>query len=115
MKKIDELDLNMAVATRLDDPEIQWLDPHDEPFVLNGFTERQIQGEPFRRLPKDVAEATSEGVAALSLNTAGGRVRFKTDSPYVAIHAEMANICRMDHMAFTGIYGFDLYQRIDES
>ena len=113
MKKIDELDLNMAVTTRLDDPEILWLDPHDAPFVLNGFTEPQPKGEPFRRLPKEVAEATSEGVAALALNTAGGRVRFKTDSPYVAIHAEMANICRMDHMAFTGIYGFDLYQRID--
>ena len=115
MKKIDELDLNMAVTTRLDDPEILWQDPHDAPFVLNGFTEPQSKGEPFRRLPKAVAEATSEGVAALALNTAGGRVRFRTDSPYVAIHAEMANICRMDHMAFTGIYGFDLYQRIDEN
>ncbi len=114
MKRIDELDLNMAVTTRLDDPEILWLDPHDAPFVLNGFPELQPKGEPFRRLPKEVAEATSEGVAALALNTAGGRVRFKTNSPYVAIHAEMANICRMDHMAFTGIYGFDLYQRMDD-
>ena len=115
MKKIDELDLNMAVTTRLDDAEIRWIDAHDAPFVLGGFTEPQLKNEPFRRLPKDVAEATSEGVAALSLNTAGGRIRFKTDSPYVAVHAEMANICRMDHMAFTGIYGFDLYQRIDET
>ena len=114
MKRIDELDLNMAVTTRLDDPEILWLDPHDAPFVLNGFPELQPEGEPFRRLPKEVAEATSEGVAALALNTAGGRVRFKTNSPYVAIHAEMPYICRMDHMAFTGIYGFDLYQRMDD-
>lgn len=115
MKRIDELDLNMAVAIRLTDADIQWLDVHDAPFALNGFTEPQIAGEPFRRLPKDVAEATSEGVAALALNTAGGRVRFKTDSPFVAIHAEMASICHMDHMAFTGIYGFDLYQRIGDT
>lgn len=115
MKRIEEIDLNMAVTTCLNDPEVEWLDPHDAPFVLNGFAEPQPKGEPFRRLPKDVAEATNEGVASLALNTAGGRVRFKTDSPYVAVHAEMANICRMDHMAFTGIYGFDLYQHIDEN
>lgn len=115
MKRIEEIDRNMAVATRLDDPEIMWLDVHDAPFVLGGFSEEQKKNEPFRRLPKDVAEVTNDGVAALALNTAGGRVRFKTDSPYVAVHAEMGNICRMDHMAFTGIYGFDLYQRIDET
>ena len=114
MKRIDEIDLNMAVTGCLNDEDILWLDVHDAPFVLNGFPEVQPAGEPFRRVPKDVAGATSEGVAALALNTAGGRVRFKTDSPYVAIHAEMANICRMDHMAFTGIYGFDLYERIGE-
>lgn len=111
MKRIEEIDLNMAVITRLSNPDILWLDVHDAPFSLHGFTEPQPVNEPFRRLPKDVAEATSEGVASLSLNTAGGRVRFCTDSPFVAIHAEMENICRMDHMAFTGIHGFDLYQR----
>lgn len=114
MKRIEEIDLNMAVTTRLSDGDICWLDVHDAPFVLNGFTENQPKGEPFRRLPRDVAENTNDGVAALALNTAGGRVRFNTDSPYVAVHAEMANICRMDHMAFTGIFGFDLYERIGE-
>ena len=114
MKRIDEIDLNMAVTTRLPDEDILWLDVHDAPFVLNGFAAAQVPGEPFRRIPKDVAENTSEGVAALALNTAGGRVRFSTDSPFVAVHAEMANICRMDHMAFTGIYGFDLYERIGD-
>lgn len=113
MKRIEEIDLNMAVVTRLSNPDILWLDVHDAPFSLHGFPEPQPVGEPFRRLPADVAEATSEGVAALALNTAGGRVRFCTNSPFVAIHAEMENISRMDHMAFTGIHGFDLYQRRD--
>ena len=111
MKKIDEIDRSMAVTTRLEEPGIQWHDVHDVPFSLHGFSEPQLKGEPFRRLPEDVARATSDGVAALALNTAGGRVRFCTDSPFVAIHAEMSNICRMDHMAFTGIFGFDLYER----
>ena len=113
MKRIEEIDLNMAVATRLEHPGIRWHDVHDAPFSIHGFSEPQKKGEPFRRLPEDVANATNDGVAALALNTAGGRVRFNTDSPYVAIHAEMENICRMDHMAFTGIHGFDLYERIN--
>ncbi|MBQ9952174.1 MAG: SGNH/GDSL hydrolase family protein [Clostridia bacterium] len=111
--RIEEIDRNMAVTTRLDDPDIQWHDVHDAPFSIHGFTEPQPKGDVFRRLPEDVAKATSDGVYSLSFNTAGGRVRFVTDSPYVAIHAEMESVCRMDHMAFTGIHGFDLYARID--
>lgn len=114
MKRIDELDRNMAVVTQLEDTDIQWFDVHDAPFSLHGFTEPQPKGEPFRRLPKDVAEATSDSVAHLAMCTAGGRVRFNTDSPYVAIHAELGDLCRMDHMPFTGIFGFDLYARIND-
>ena len=54
----------------------------------------------------------NEGVAALYLNTAGGRVRFSTNSPYVAIHAEMPAMGKMAHFSLTGSCGFDLY--IDE-
>jgi len=109
MSRTEDFDRNMAVTIRLDDPDIRWHDVHDAPVSIHGFCMRQQKDEPFRRLPKDVAEATSEGVAWLSLHTAGGRVRFMTDSPCVAIHAEMESLSPMDHMAFTGIFGFDLY------
>ena len=38
-------------------------------------------------------------------------MRFRTNSPYVAIHVEMAAHSPMPHMAFVGIMGFDLYIR----
>ena len=108
MKDIAELDRNMAVANRIYDPEIVWRDARTAPIALEGLYQ-PLSGGPFRRLPREVAEATSEGVAQLALHTAGGRARFATDSPYVAIHAELPGGGRMDHMAFTGIFGFDLY------
>lgn len=111
MNIIDRSALNRNVVTPIDDSEILWLDVHDAPFIINGFAEPQPKGEPFRRLPSEIAEACNEGVVYHAGNTAGGRVRFRTDSPFVAIHAEMETVCRMDHMAFTGIHGFDLYNR----
>ena len=110
MKTIDQLDRNMAIATRVEEPDIIWRNAGEAPFRICGLYEPQAEG-PFRRMPENVAKRVSEGVAQLALNTAGGRVRFRTDSPYVAIHAEMNSVCRMDHMAFTGIFGFDLYGR----
>ena len=112
MKNIAELDKNMAVMNRVDDPSVIWRSARENPLRLEGLYDPYAPG-PYRRLPESVAAATSEGVMQLSLNTAGGRVRFKTNSPYVAIHAEMQSVCRMDHMAFTGIFGFDLYVKCE--
>lgn len=113
MSRIDEIDRNMAVITRIDDPEIEWFDVHDAPFRLNGFLDPQQPDRPFFRLREDVAKATSEGVAGLAGMTAGCRVRFRTDSPCVAVHAEMPSVTRFDHMTVCGVSGFDLYEHID--
>jgi hypothetical protein len=45
----------------------------------------------------------------LHANTAGGRVRFVTDSPYIAISAKFGSVGRMNHFPLTGSAGFDLY------
>ena len=63
----------------------------------------------YRRMPEGVAKSVSEGVYALHSNTAGGRVKFVTDSPYIAIHAKMDGLGKMPHFALTGSIGFDLY------
>lgn len=60
-------------------------------------------------MPESVAKNVTRGVDALHTNTAGGRVRFKTDSQYIAIHAEMDGLGKMPHFALTGAIGFDLY------
>ncbi len=60
-------------------------------------------------MPDDIANAVNEGVGILNHNTAGGRVRFRTNSAYVAIKAVMPFISVMPHMTLTRSTGFDLY------
>lgn len=83
----------------------------EPPFHVYGLT---WDGERFRRMPQEAADTVSEGVSALCRATAGGRVRFRTNSPYVAIRAEMDEIARMSHFALTGTAAFDLYYKEDQ-
>ena len=106
-KSISEIDKNLAVETVANLP-VQFVNVLDGPFNLYGLCDPR-DGGAFHRIPQEVADATNEGVKWLNLHTSGGRVRFKTDSPYVALHVEMSDVSRMDHMAFTGVYGFDMY------
>lgn len=63
-------------------------------------------------MPEEIAKSVSEGVYNLHTNTAGGRVRFVTDSPYVAIKTEYIP-CKRPHFALAGSGGFDMYSQYD--
>jgi len=89
-----------------DKENIKFYSIDEAPFKIYGVYR---DGEKYRRMPTSVAETVSPGVLSNSTHTAGGRVRFVTDSPYVAIHAEMGKLYKADHFAFTGSIGFDLY------
>ena len=105
---IASIDQNLAVATAVNAPDLKLYDVRKPPFQLYGFY--QPQTEPvFKRMPTAVAEQVNPGVRELHLHTAGGRVRFSTDSPYIVIKAVMNNVNRMIHMPRTGSSGFDLY------
>lgn len=108
MESYIELDKNMLVNETVGDVEITWYDVHEAPFSLHGFFEPK-RGELFRRLPADVAEATSLGVDRLSRESAGGRVRFSTNSPYIAIRAKYRAVGRSPHLTLVSSAGFDLY------
>ena len=56
-----------------------------------------------------MAESVSEGIGAEYHTTAGGRVRFVTDSPYVAIKVMIPHETKFSHMSLVGIAGFDMY------
>ncbi len=103
---IAKIDKNLATEGISDERGLVFRSALCKDFSIHGVFH---DGRQFRRIPEDVARATSENVAALSKNTSGGRVRFTTNSRRIAIHATMPGFCRMAHMAFTGIYGFDLY------
>ncbi len=110
MKKLEDVDKNLKVETSINKPDIVFHDIKEEPFVINGVFHENGK---YRRMPEAVSKTVSEGVYFLHANTAGGRVRFKTDSKYVAISAKMGEGEHFPHMALTGVAGFDIYTRID--
>ena len=87
-------------------PGMRFLDARTAPIQIYGVF---YEDGRFRRMPRGVAEGINEGVLALHANTAGGRARFSTDSPYLALHAITPAPGRMPHFAFTGSAGFDVY------
>lgn len=106
MKEISQLDRNFEIKTTLGKDNIRFYAIPGAPFGLHGVF---YENGKFRRMPEQVAAEVSEGVYVLHTHTAGGRVRFRTNSPYVAIHAKMSGIGKMPHFALCGSAGFDLY------
>lgn len=107
--EIGRLDPNLKVEARLTEPHIVWYDAAGAPFVLYGCSaEPQGGAQGYRRMAAAAAVGVSEGVAE-NMHTAGIRLRFRTDSPFVAIRALWHWQCTMPHMPCTGSSGFDLY------
>ena len=106
MAHISEIDKNFKVETQIKRENIKFYDVETAPFRLYGLMR---DNDRFCRIPEDVAKNVSPGVHILNRNTAGGRVRFVTNSPYVAISAQMDAIGKMPHFPLTGSSGFDLY------
>lgn len=88
--------------------DIEWFSVRELPFSIHGIFYSEEEGL-FRRMPKEVADATSASVSHLSKHTAGGRVRFSTNSPYVAIHVEEPFEEPFAHMTMAGRYGFSIF------
>ena len=106
MFDIAKVDKNFIIKTEIDKKDVKFYKIDEAPFKIYGVFRENGK---YRRMPESVAKSVSEGVYALHANTAGGRVRFVTDSPYVAIYAQMDGLCKMPHFALTGSIGFDLY------
>ena len=104
-------DKNMTVDEKISETDASFHDIRNYPFKIYGLYNPTIE-DTYKRLPDDVARATSEGVATLYLHTAGGRVRFATDSPYIAIKATYEVVARSPKMPMTNSDGFDLYEDI---
>lgn len=105
---IESIDKNLRVESSLQEPDLKFYDVRNEPFDIYGLY--KPQDEPvFKRLPDHIASSVNDGVAILAKHTAGGRVRFTTDSSYVAIKAIMPEITHFSHMTLAGTSGFDLY------
>lgn len=116
-----DIDPNMAFRPA-DGDGIAWHLPFEAPMQLNGFAWFN-QYHLYHRLPEEKPEEVTQypggkkitvaakdcGAYQLSPHTAGGQIRFRTNSSQFQIKGTMLNCGGMDHMAFTGSAGFDLY------
>ena len=106
MSKISQIDTNFQIPEYVQKEDLCYYDVKQEPFSVHGVFYEEGK---FRRLPMELAESLGVGIAYLHTNTSGGRVRFVTDSSYVAIHAQLDKVDLMPHIPVTGLAGFDLY------
>ena len=106
MTDISKIDQNFEVKSTIVRDGLCFYDARALPFVISGL---MFNGEVFHRMPSEIADNVSERVKILNYQTAGGRVRFKTDSKTVAIEVKYNGVSKMPHFAFSGSIGFDLY------
>lgn len=91
---------------------IKYYDIKNDPFKIYGIYYSAEEGH-YRRIPQSVADATNDGVKGLSKHTAGGRVRFKTNSDKLVIKAKTIDGGQMFHATPLMEYGFDIYKLTD--
>ena len=106
MFDITKVDTNFAVKTSIEKDDIKFYSIDEKPFTI--YCVFKENGK-YRRMPEAVAKTVSERVYILHSKTAGGRVKFVTDSSYVAISAKVGEYYRTSHGVFTNTAGFDMY------
>ena len=106
--KLEQIDKNFNLPKSLDVNDIVWRDASGEPFKLYGA----YSANPYLRMPMDVAERVSDSVAVLNRHTAGVRVRFRCDSPYIGIRAVSDPKNRSGYKA-SNSSGFSLYSILE--
>ena len=87
---------------------VVWHDPREAPFQLAGFGWWSVD-RAYRRMPVNPSEPVPEAVNGLANHTAGGQIRFRTDSQRMAVKVTLAGLAGMPHMPATGQCGFDVY------
>ena len=105
MSDISKIDKNFAVSEIAPGGEFYSVD--QVPFVIYGVMKDE---KGYIRIPQSVANATNEGVAGLTRCTAGGIIRFSTNSTKLALKGN--HVCGgvMPHMAALGSNGFAVYE-----
>ncbi len=106
---VNKIDKNFDVKNIVQG-DIKFFDAESSQFRIYGLMR---ENGIFCRMPKVVADSVNEGVAELYAHSAGGRIRFVTNSKRIAIKAKMPAICKFPHFTLAGTAGFDIYIKKD--
>lgn len=105
IEKMLQIERNATENIR-DSKHLVFRNIEEEPFSVYGVF---YENGKYRRLPQKIAKDVSKGVYTLHTNTAGGRVKFTTDSSVIAIKAVMSGVEKTSQFPLVGSSGFDLY------
>jgi len=94
------------------DAQIVYYNAADYPLLGKISTETETL---YERLPQNLKDKTRPPVWSLGKNTAGLAIRFRSNSTQIAARWELLRDQVMNHMAFTGIKGLDLYALENDS
>lgn len=95
-------------SLKVKDKDIKFHDIRSGLFAVHGLY-KPNEGAGYRRLPDEVAKSVSEKVYNLYRNTAGGRIRFATDSNRIAVRIKVPHITMRPHMTLAVTLGCDIY------
>lgn len=103
---LQKIDKNFIVEEDFGRNDIVFYPVTEAPISVHGLFHNGVQ---FMRMPQEAADAISENAHNLCRVTAGGRVRFRTDSPFVAIKVKMPFVAHVSQCTLVGGAGFDMY------
>ncbi len=106
MSDVSKIDKNFKLDAAVQRDGAVFYNVTEKPFSVHGLIR---ENGAWTRMPAAISDNVNDGVKALAHNTAGGRVRFITDSPYVIIKTVQSEMLSFPHMAYSGKCGFDLY------
>ncbi len=104
---ISSLDSFLAISDKYNE-NTEFISAKTPPFSIHGVYYDKEAGM-FVRMPGEVGERVSTGVFKLSRQTSGGRLRFRTDSPFVALRCIAPVFKPMAHLSILGMFGFSMY------
>lgn len=96
----------MVIGRAANRPGMKMHSADDPRFALYGVT-RGDSG--YYRIPLDIASTISKNISEMTKNTTGGRIRFRTDSPYVAVKVKLESPELLTRMSALATHGMDVY------
>lgn len=103
--KITDVDKNLRINSTIDKNDVVWYKSDEYPFKVYGA----YSATPYKRIPTKLALKIGNNMEYLHTNTAGIRIRFRTNSPYLALHVKWDQQTVFYHTATTGTSSFDVY------
>lgn len=88
--------------------DLRFYSVKQEPFTIYGLYD-PLGGSPYHRMPGIGRRSRERRVKLSNFCTAGGRVRFVTDSDYIALRMISGGSAHMSNMCLNASSAFDIY------